>query len=280
MAPEMMVRDWQPEGALGAEAASSSTEWWLGSEQRGVAESLLMAALRDADAAKAASSAMLAFLGRMSHEMRTPLNVIFGYVDLLDMEVHGPVTAKQRADLGCIRESEGQLLIMIDDLLDFLKIQSGQVTHRSVDVPMPGLLTSAITLMEPLVKEKGLRIGGVTCGPDVTVRADPDRTRQILLNLLTNAIKFTAPDGEVRIECDATEDVVHIRVSDTGAGIAMDQDEDQVRGYGDPEQIRYSLWPDSVDEGDRRRTFVARHRHDRRSGSPHPRQVSHRGEPD
>jgi signal transduction histidine kinase len=175
------------------------------------------------DAAGVAAVASLAFLGRVSHELRAPLNVIHGYVDLLDQEVHGPVTAKQRADLNCIRAGEKQLLVMISDLLDFLKVQSGQLTYRSSDVPLRELLTGALVLMEPMMQENGLAHLGVSCGSDVTVRADPDRIRQILFNLLTNAIKFTTPGGRIRVECDASEDVVRIRVSDTGVGIPPDR---------------------------------------------------------
>lgn len=197
--------------------------------QREITGRLLLTALREEDrttAARETSSATLAFLGRVSHELRGPLNVILGYVDLLDMGVHGLLTARQRVDLDCIRQAEQQLVIMIDDLLDYLKVQSGQLTYRTADVPVRDFLTSAVTLMKPTMEKKGLSDHGLACDPDITVRADPDRTRQILLNLLNNAVKFTASGGHLELGCEAADEVVHIRVSDSGAGIPPDRLED------------------------------------------------------
>jgi len=167
----------------------------------------------------------------VSHELRGPLNVILGYVDLLDLGVHGPLTARQRIDLGSIRQAEQQLLLMINDLLDFLKVQSGQLTYRTAEVSVRDLLTSAVTLMKPAIEKKGLSEHSLPCDPDVTVRADPDRTRQILLNLLNNAIKFTGSGGHLELECEATHEAVQIRVSDSGAGIPPDRLQDVFRPY-------------------------------------------------
>lgn len=197
--------------------------------QRGITERLRLAVLREQEiAAKAreANSATLAFLGRVSHELRGPLNAIRGYVDLLDMEVHGPVTARQREDLHSIREAEKQLVFMVNDLLEFLKVQSGRLTYRAADVAVDDLLTGAFSLLKPALERGGLHYHGVACGPDITVRADPDRSRQIIVNLLTNAIKFTAPGGEITVECAACDETVQIRVSDTGAGIPSDRLQD------------------------------------------------------
>jgi signal transduction histidine kinase len=176
----------------------------------------------DNESPKSSSSAMLAFIGRLSHELRAPLTAILGYVDLLDMEVHGPVTARQRADLDCIREGEAQLLLMINDLLDYLKVQSGQLSYRAQDVPIGKLVAGALRLMEPMISAKGLTSDCVP-GTDLTVCADRDRIRQILLNLVTNAIKFTPSGGTIRVECDVTADTVHVRVGDTGRGIPADR---------------------------------------------------------
>jgi signal transduction histidine kinase len=197
--------------------------------QREITERLLLTVLREQDAstrAREASSASLAFLGRVSHELRGPLNVIHGYVDLLVMGVHGPVSARQRIDLDSIREAEKQVLVMINDLLEFLKVQSGQLTYRTKDVSVNDSLTSAVRLMQPSMEKKGLRSHGVTCGRELTVRADLDRTRQILINLLNNAIKFTASGGRIELGCETTDEVVHIHVSDSGVGIPPDRLQD------------------------------------------------------
>ena len=169
--------------------------------------------------AQEASAAKLHLLANVSHELRTPLHMIMAYLNLLETEAHGPVTAAQRADLARIREGENQLLLITKDLLDYLKFQSGHVVLRSIDVPAREALVGALTLFEPLLTEKDLESRVGSCGRSLTVRGDPDRVRQILTNLIANAIKFTRAGGVIGVECDVTEGAVHIRVWDTGIGI-------------------------------------------------------------
>ncbi len=173
--------------------------------------------------ADAANEAKSAFLSMMSHELRTPLNAIGGYVDLLDMEIHGPVTEAQRIDLDRIRINHRYLMSLISDLLNFTKVGSGHLHYDDVDISAQEMLASTVALVDPLIMRKGLMYDVVGC-PDVLVaRGDPERVTQILLNLLSNSIKFTPQGGHLVIDCEGTENTIRLRVSDTGIGIPPDK---------------------------------------------------------
>ena len=170
-----------------------------------------------------ANQAKSAFLTTMSHELRTPLNAVAGYSDLLLMGVRGALTDGQREDLERIKRSGQYLLGLINDVLNFAKLDAGQVEYRFEDVRLSPLLDGLEELIRPQVDAKGLRYQHGSCGDDLVLRADPEKTRQILLNLLANAVKFTEPGGEVTLVCTAEQDVVRMTVHDTGRGIAPDQ---------------------------------------------------------
>jgi signal transduction histidine kinase len=161
----------------------------------------------------------------MSHELRTPLNAVAGYSDLLLLGVRGELTQGQRADLERIKRSGQYLLGLINDVLNFAKLDAGQVEYRFDDVPVAPLMEGLEELIRPQVDAKGLRYSHGTCNPQYAVRADPEKVRQILLNLLANAVKFTDAGGEVALSCACTGDPHEVRLSvrDTGRGIAEDQ---------------------------------------------------------
>jgi signal transduction histidine kinase len=173
--------------------------------------------------AEAASQARGAFLGMMSHELRTPLNAIGGYVDLIDLEIHGPVTEAQHVDLARIRSNQRYLMGLINDVLNFTKVGSGHLVYDITDIRAHSVLAASVALVEPLIVQKQLIYDGITCDAKMVVRGDQERIIQILVNLLSNAIKFTPPGGRIAIDCEATQNAVHMRVRDTGIGIPPDK---------------------------------------------------------
>jgi len=175
--------------------------------------------------AETANRAKTAFLGAMSHELRTPLNAIGGYIDILDMGLRGPVTANQHADFARVKTNQQHLALLITEILNFSRVGSGQVSYVVTDVKACDAMRHTIELIEPLFGQKGIVFDGVTGDSNITARADPERVTQILINLLSNSIKFTAPGGHIGADCSATDDAVRIRVTDTGIGIAADKHE-------------------------------------------------------
>ena len=173
--------------------------------------------------AESASQAKTTFLSRMSHELRTPLNAIGGYVDLMELEIHGPVTDAQHSDLARIRTNQRYLMGLVSDLLNLTKVGSGNLVYNVSDFLAHEVLAASVALVEPLFAQKGLIFGGITCGAGIAARGDPERVTQILVNLLSNAIKFTPSGGRIDIECKETHAVVLMRVSDTGIGIPSDK---------------------------------------------------------
>jgi signal transduction histidine kinase len=173
--------------------------------------------------AEEANHAKSEFLAMMSHELRTPLNAIGGYAQLMEMGLRGPITPEQREDLERIERSQRHLLGLINDVLNFAKLEAGRVQFVIARVSMQELLLGVEALVLPQLRAKGLRyVDAGDCG-DVAVHADEEKARQVLINLLSNAIKFTPPGGEVRVGCTEDEEHVHVTVADSGVGIPADR---------------------------------------------------------
>ncbi|HEX2205676.1 MAG TPA: MHYT domain-containing protein [Longimicrobium sp.] len=178
---------------------------------------------RAREAADEANAAKSAFLATMSHELRTPLNAISGYTQLLEMGLHGPVNEKQAEYLDKIARNQTHLLGLINDVLNFAKIEAGQVRYEIAEVAVDGTLSAIEALIEPQLRAKGHRYVFRPGDPAVTVCADRERMEQVVLNLLTNAVKFTEPGGRIELSWTADASRVRIRVSDTGRGIPKDK---------------------------------------------------------
>jgi len=178
------------------------------------------AARKEAEEANAAKSK---FLATMSHELRTPLNAIAGYAQLLSLGVRGPITEAQKEDIERIDRSQRHLLSLINDILNFAKIEAGHVNVTSTPMGLGAVMESLKEFVEPQLRAKDLHF---SMADDITKSeacGDPDKVRQILINLLSNAIKFTPDGGHIAVECEEDDKTIYISVRDDGAGIPPDK---------------------------------------------------------
>jgi PAS domain S-box-containing protein len=190
---------------------------------RKVAQERAFEAARQAAASDEANRAKSEFLAAMSHELRTPLNAIGGYTDLLTMGVRGSVTKEQLDDLQRIKRSQQHLLGIINDILNFSRMEAGQITYEYSTVPLSSAIESVGHMIEPQAAAKNVKLTVQSSPPDVVAWADKSKVEQILLNLLSNAVKFTN-EGTVTLDCTRhDEQRVEITVTDTGVGIPSDQ---------------------------------------------------------
>ena len=175
-------------------------------------------------AADSANESKSDFLGRMSHELRTPLNAIGGFAELIEMGIQGPVSDLQRVGLARIIANQRHLLSLISDIVNFARIESGRVEYRSTEVPLPALLNEVAAMLSSAIAEKKLSVR--FSEPDVSVVgwADPERVKQILMNLLMNAVKYAHADGgTITLRSGIVGDLAMAQVADTGPGIPADK---------------------------------------------------------
>jgi signal transduction histidine kinase len=189
-----------------------------------VAHAALAIALTEASEARLmaehANNAKTQFLRAMSHELRTPLNAISGYTEILEMGIRGAVNPAQVKDLGRIKRASAYLLRLINDVLTIARLEGARPLHL-VSIAVNPVLSEVESLCILQAKANGLELRVADCEHEMFACADAERFQQILLNLVTNAIKFTPKGGSITVTSDDDSGVVRVRVQDTGVGVRM-----------------------------------------------------------
>ncbi|CAN5591945.1 hypothetical protein BH09GEM1_BH09GEM1_34460 [soil metagenome] len=171
--------------------------------------------------AENANKAKGSFLAAMSHELRTPLNAIGGYAELLEMGITGPVTPAQIEQIHRIRVSQQHLLRVINDILNFSRIEAARISYDITNVVMHEVTESVALMIDGQARRKGIVFEHTFCPPDLVARADRAKVQQVILNLLSNALKFTPANGSVTLTCRLLGGELLVDVEDTGAGIPV-----------------------------------------------------------
>jgi signal transduction histidine kinase len=165
------------------------------------------------------------FLANMSHELRTPLNAIIGFSEVLSEKMFGELNEKQEEYSKDIHASGQHLLSLINDILDLSKIEAGRMELELSDFDLPTAIDNAVMLVRERAGRRNLTLHRDVDGAVGQVRADERKVRQVVLNLLSNAIKFTPEGGRIEIRATPQDGLVEVSVSDTGVGIAPEDQE-------------------------------------------------------
>jgi signal transduction histidine kinase/CHASE3 domain sensor protein len=174
-------------------------------------------------AAESANRAKAAFLASMSHELRTPLQAALGFAQLIRSGLYGPITTEQSEILGRVERSQTHLTRLIDDILDFARLEAGRVRMNVEEVSVGEAITQLGPLVEQQATKKGIDLSLVPPPTPLYVAADKHRLQQILVNLVGNAIKFTPEAGTIRVRAAGDGELASIDVWDTGPGIPADR---------------------------------------------------------
>jgi two-component system, NtrC family, sensor kinase len=174
------------------------------------------------------------FLANMSHELRTPLNAIIGFSEVLSERMFGEINDKQAEYLGDILESGRHLLSLINDILDLSKIEAGRMELEPADFDLPNAIDNTLTLIRERAQRRGIALGRKVDERLGTIRADERKVKQVLLNLLSNALKFTPEGGRIDVRARVMDDETEVSVTDTGVGIAP---EDQAAVFEEFRQV-------------------------------------------
>jgi PAS domain S-box-containing protein len=177
-------------------------------------------ARKDAEAANRIKTELFA---RLSHEFRTPLHAVSGYLEILQQNIHGALTKEQRRDLDRIHQAQEHLMALVNMILDFAKLEAGPIELSMAEIPIEETLLGAEALVFPQFAKKKVAYTHRSGDPTLTVFADREKVQQILVNLLANAMKFTPANGSVDLDWRIENDSLLIRVRDTGPGIPAEK---------------------------------------------------------
>jgi signal transduction histidine kinase len=177
-------------------------------------------ARKDAEAANRIKTQLFA---RLSHEFRTPLHAVSGYLEILQQNIHGALTKDQRRDLDRIHQAQEHLMALVNTILDFAKLEAGPIELSMSEIPIEETLLGAEALVFPQFAKKQVTYTHRSGDASLTVFADREKVQQILVNLLANAMKFTPVGGSVELDWRIEDDSLLIRVRDTGPGIPPDK---------------------------------------------------------
>ena len=193
------------------------------------------AARKEAEAANRIKSQLFA---RLSHEFRTPLHAVSGYLEILQQNIHGGLNEDQRKDVDRIHQAQEHLMALVNMILDFAKLEGGNVELSMAEIPIEETLRGAEALVIPQFAKKGVSYSHRSGDPSLTVFADREKVQQIIVNLLANAVKFTPDGGSVDLEWKVEDEHLIVRVRDTGCGVPEEKIEEifepfvQVRAAG------------------------------------------------
>jgi PAS domain S-box-containing protein len=177
-------------------------------------------ARKDAEAANRIKSELFA---RLSHEFRTPLHAVSGYLEILQQNIHGGLNQEQRRDVDRIHQAQEHLLALVNMILDFAKLEGGPIELSMAEIPIEETLRVSESLVAPQFAKKGVTYVHHSGDPSLSVFADREKVQQIIVNLLANAVKFTPPGGTVDLEWRVEDESLLVRVRDTGSGIPDDK---------------------------------------------------------
>jgi signal transduction histidine kinase len=175
--------------------------------------------------AEAANRAKSEFLANMSHELRTPLNAIIGFSEVLSERMFGEINDKQAEYLGDILESGRHLLSLINDILDLSKIEAGRMELEPSDFDLPRAIENTLILVRERAQRRGIELGHTVEKQLGMIHGDERKIRQVLLNLLSNALKFTPEGGRIDVLAALRDGIAEVSVTDTGVGISPDDQE-------------------------------------------------------
>jgi len=188
--------------------------------------------------AQAANVAKSDFLANMSHELRTPLNVIIGFTELILDKQCGDLTPQQEEFLGDVAHNARDLFLLIKDILDLTKIEAGNLELELSEVPLPELLSRSFTILKEKALKHNIQLSYEVKEIPASIIADERKLKQIIYNLLANAVKFTPDGGRVRMEAELAGGFVQVSIADTGIGI---KEQDLQRIFDPFEQVESSL---------------------------------------